>query len=216
DPGEQVARSLQEILEDYRAYPFDSRMTGFKKNLLGRLTDHFQDKGPLDLKTFETLFDLLLGLNMYPGAMDLASHAVHQGPQEYFLHYFLAQAQWLNKDQSEAKRNYAMALLYFPDGTMQKRIVHGQLGKLVEDHGIAMGAAFGRLYEILPPIPIKDGIRFRDQEHQNATECYQLLEGLSKTMLDGDQRANVQFRKQLKERAPDLFDAYMRRLHLWK
>src|SRR5690606_32129847 len=51
---------FQEILEVFMGHPFDPRMTGFKKKLLGSLTDHFQDKVSLDFKTFETLFNLLL------------------------------------------------------------------------------------------------------------------------------------------------------------
>ncbi len=209
DHGSQY---ISGFLEDYLAYPFDSRMTGFKKNLLGYLTDIFQQSTALDPKTFETIFDLLLDLEMFQKSENLASHYVNQRPEKHFLLYFLAQAQWLNNNKTEACNNYARALLYFPDRTLKNRVMHRQLKMFVNSHGLEMAPVFGRLYEILPYMPIEDEIHPLNKQHRNAIQSYLLLQKLLKSMYTNDHKGNIQYRKQLKEQAPILFDAYLRRL----
>ena len=206
------SHNVSGFLEDYLAYPFDSKMTGFKKNLLGHLTDIFRYNTALDLKSFITIFDLLLNLKMFQKSENFASHYVKQRPEKYFLLYFLAQAQWFNKNKADACGNYARALLYFPDQTLKKRIMHRQLKKMAHVHGLEMAPVFGRLYEILPYVPINDEIHPLNQPHQNAILSYHLLQKLSKSMYNNDNKGNIQYRKQLKELAPVLFDAYLYRL----
>lgn len=98
-------RTAQENLEDFIGYLFESKMTGFKKKLWGPLVDRFQEKGPLDLKTFETLLDLLLELKIYQWTVNLACETSSLPPQKYGLMSLLAQAQRRNKDRTDARSN---------------------------------------------------------------------------------------------------------------
>ncbi len=211
-PSEHDNQFVSEVLEAYMEYPFDSRMTGFKKKLLENLVHIFQHKCTLDLNTFETIFDLLLDLKMYPNSKNLASHYVQQLPKKYSLLYFLAQAQWLNKNTTEACCNNARALLYFPDRKLKNRIVHGQLEQFVDAHGMEMAPVFGQLYEILPEVLLNDGIQPLNKLHQNAIRSYLLLHKLVKTENIDNHKAQIQYRRQLKKQAPILFEAFMRRL----
>ncbi len=215
-PSEHDNQFVSEVLEAYMEYPFDSRMTGFKKKLLVNLASIFQHKCVLDLNTFETIFDLLLDLKMFHNSENLALHYVQQLPKEYFLLYFLAQAQWLNKNTTEACCNYARALLYFPDRTLKNRIMHWQLEQFVDAHGLEMAPVFGRLYEILPQVPLNDGIQPLNKLHQNAIRSYLLLQKLFESRNNHDHKANIQYRRQLKEQVPILFEAFMRRLKQWE
>ncbi len=202
---------VSKVLKAYIKYPFDSRMTGLKKKILGHLARIFQEKFALDLNTFETIFDLLLDLKLYPDSENLASHYVRQLPKEYFLLYFLAQAQWFNKNKSQACGNYASALLYYPDPRLKNRIMHEQLQKIVRTYGMEMAPVFGRFHEILPFVPIGDDVHPLNLIHQNALQSYPLVQKLLNSGSRHD-KANIHYRMQLKEQAPILFEAFMHRL----
>lgn len=211
-PADDSLPYIQEILEAYLIYPFDSKMKGFKKNVLGHITDVLQTNGLWDPEIFETIFELLLKHEMYQKAEGLASHYVEQRPKDFDLLYFLAQAQCLNRNQSQACRNYARALLFYPDRNLEHRIVHGQLRSLVQTHGLEKAAVYGRLYDILPHLFLEGGPEIRDGRHEHAIQCYELVQKLSDTRYNNEHQANIQYRKQLKEIAPDIFEVYMLRL----
>lgn len=124
-PSERGNQFVSGFLESYLEYPFDSRMALFKKTLLAHLAHILQHTSSLEVKTFETIFDLLVDLKMYRESENLASYCVKQLPETHSLLYCLAQAQWLNKNTTEACGTYARALLYFPDRTLKNRMVHG-------------------------------------------------------------------------------------------
>lgn len=204
--------SIQGILDTFMAYPFDSRMKGFKKNLLGHITDAFQLHCTWDPNQFETIFDLLLKHEMFPKAESFASHYVGQRPKDVGLLYFLAQAQCLNSNHSQACHNYARAMIFNPDRNLEHRIVHGQLRSLVRAHGLEKAGVYGRLYDILPHLYLEDGPEIGDGRHEHAIQCYGLVQKLSDTRYNNEYKANIQYRKQLKEMAPDIFEVYMLRL----
>ncbi len=204
--------STRGILDSFTAYPFDSKMKGFKNNLLGYITDLFQVQCAWDPNQFETLFDLLLKLEMYPKAESFASHYVEQMPKDIGLLYFLGQAQCLNRNHSQACRNYGRAMLFHPDRNLEHRIVHEGLSSLVQAHGLEKAAVYGRLYDILPYLSLTDGPKIWDERHGHAIQCYELVQKLSDTQYNNEHKANIQYRKQLKEIAPDIFEVYMLRL----
>src|SRR5690606_14494941 len=148
----------------------------------------------------------------YPKAEGFAALYVEQRPTDHGLLYFLAQAQCLNRNHSQACRNYARALLFYPDRNLEHRIVHEQLSSMVKAHGLEKAAIYGRLYDILPYLSLEDGPEIRNGRHESAVQCYQLIQELNDSQFNNDQGANIQYRKQLKEIAPDIFEVYMLRL----
>ncbi len=71
-----------------------------------------------------------------------------------------------------------------------------------------MAPAYGWLQNVVPLISLSDEIEICNSEHRKALECYRLLLGANKALLNHHQALSVQIRKQLKALAPDFFAGY--------
>ena len=203
---------ISEFLEDYTQYHFSPRMKELRKGLMGYVANLIEHEPEPQMNYMETTLDLLMDLEEYQKMESLASHYVKQlqnGAENHALFYFLAQAQCLNGNKSAGCSTYARALLYYPDKTFVNRIEHIKSEKLIHSQGMEMAPAYGRLYGILPYIPINDEIQPLSDKHQHAIQSYLLLQKVLKSMNNDD---NIHHRRQLKELAPALYQAYLRRL----
>lgn len=208
--GNIVSRSryMAVLLEDFSHYPFTPGIRKFKMALLNYLADRITGDADTDIKNRETAFDLLLSIHDYQKAENLAALSVTQFPEQPFFLYLLAQAQWLNGNKTEARRNYAHALLYHPDQFSGHRIEPEPLKKLIAFHGPAMAPAYGWLRNILPPIPLADIIKTAGMEHYHAIQSYRMMQQADESLKNNDIKSGIHFRKQLKEQAPDLYEEY--------
>lgn len=215
-PGSQVhsgaAASLSQhiagLLADYSHYSFTPQMAGFKKALLGHIVGLLHHETDMDLNDMETAFDLLLGIDDFQTAEDLISHGIKQHPEKRLLLYLLAQAQWLNGNRSDANNNYVRLLFYHPDKVMDNRIENKKLKELIHSCGPEMAPAYGWLRNILPFVPPADEIPACDEEHDKAIKSYRLLREANRSMNNNDMKSYVQYRKQLKELTPALYEEY--------
>ena len=73
-----------------------------------------------------------------------------------------------------------------------------------------MALAYGLLQNTMSLIHLPGEIEIYDDEHRKTIECYLLLLGANKAMLNNEKKLSVQLRKQLKALAPDLFAEYFR------
>jgi len=208
--GNTVSRSryMTVLLEDFSHYPFTPGIRKFKKALLNYLADRIIREVDTDVKNMETAFDLLLGIDDFRKAENLVSQYKRQFPENHGFLYLLAQVQWLGGNKTEARNNYARALLYHPDQFSARRIESGPLKKLIESYGPAMAPAYGWLRDILPSIPLAGIIKTPDMEHDHAIQSYRLMHQADESLKNNDMKSSIYFRKQLKELAPDLYEEY--------
>ena len=208
--GNTLSRSryMAVLLEDFSHYPFTAGIRKFKKALLNYLADRISREADTDVKNMETTFDLLLGIDDFRKAENLVSQYKRQFPENHGFLYLLAQAQWLNGNKVEARSNYARALLYHPDQFSARRIEPGPLKKLIESYGPAMAPAYGWLRNILPSIPLTGKVKTEGIEHGRAIMCYRLMQQADESLKNNDTKSRIQFRKQLKEQSPELYEEY--------
>lgn len=208
--GNTVSRSryMAVLLEDFSHYPFTPVIRKFKKALLNYLADRIIREADTDVKNMETAFDLLLGIGDFQKAENLVSQYKRQFPENPAFLYLLAQAQWLNGNKIKAKSNYAQALLYHPDQFSARRIEPGPLKKLIESYGPAMAPAYGWLLDILPSISLAAEVKTHDTEQDHAIQSYRLIQQADESLKKNDMKSSIHFRKQLKEKAPALYEEY--------
>jgi len=207
-PGNTESRSgyMTELLEDYTSYPFTPMIRKFKKALLNYFAGQINQT--TDMNNLETAFDLLLAVNEYQKAATFVSEFIMEYPEMYWLLYLLAQAQWLHGNKTEALGNYARALLYYPDTSLENRIESGPLKNLIHLCGLSMAPAFGWARNILPLVVFTDIVKPADKQHEHAIKSYQLMQQAEESLKNNDKASSIHFRKQLKEFAPDLYEAY--------
>lgn len=208
DATASFSQHIAGLLADYSRYSFTPQMAGFKKALLGHIVDLLHHETDMDLNDMETAFDLLLGMDDFQTAEDLISHGIKKHPKKRLLLYFLAQAQWLNDNRSDANNNYVRLLFYHPDKIMDNRIENKKLKELIHSCGPAMAPAYGWVRNVLPFVPPADEIPACDEEHHKAIKCYRLLWEANRSMNNNDMQSCIQYRKQLKELTPALYDEY--------
>jgi hypothetical protein len=199
---------IDSLLAAFVHYPFTPQMNVVKKALLAHIVSLFDKEATMVLKNMETAFDLLLESNDLQIAEDLILQCIAQHPVNRLLLYPLAQIQWLRGKRSEANFNYATVLLHHPERLEVNRIENKKLKEIIDLRGAAMAPAYGWLQNAVPLIHLPDEIEIYDDEHRKAIECYRLLLGANKAILNNEKKLSVQLRKQLKTLAPDLFAEY--------
>ena len=199
---------INALLSAYTHYPFNRQIEPLKKALLVHIAGLFFNEAGIDLNVMEIAFDLLIESGDIERAEGLVSYSTSRLGEKPLLLYMLAQTQWQNGDRSKANNNYIKLLLHHPDRVEFNRIENKKLQELINLHGTAMAPAYGWLQNIVPVIHLPDEIEIYDEDHRKAIECYRLLLGANKAIMNNDKKLSVQLRKQLKALAPDLFAAY--------
>ncbi|MEO8960851.1 MAG: hypothetical protein ABI325_03155 [Ginsengibacter sp.] len=204
------SEQIDSLLTAFVHYPFSRQMNAFKKALLSRIVSLLYAEEAMDLKNMETAFDLLLAMDDFQNAEKLVSQSISQHPGKLLLLYLLAQVQWISGNRSEANNNYAALLLYHPDRIEFYRIENEKLQELIQTYGAAMTPAYGWLHNVLPLVSLPEEIEIQNDEHCNALECYRLLLGSNKALLNNERNLSAQYRRELKTLAPDLFGEYFK------
>lgn len=204
--------SIAEILKDFSEYHFTRLITEFKKTLLRYITNLLKDVENFNLANVEFTFDLLLKTGDFQNAEELILEYLERCPEKYHLLYLLAQAQWCKKNKTEARINYAKALLYFPDKKYFARIVPDDLKKIIDYSGPEMAPSYGWLRDVLPIISITDDIKFKDEKHAQAIKTYHLMAQAIEHEKSNDLNQKTHSRKELKKQDPELFKEYFQKV----
>ncbi len=212
DTTEICTATISLLLEDFIGYPFPSLMIVLKKTLLLYICELLKNTEDYHLGNIETAFDLLIAMHHFQEAEELISTCMILHPEQYKLFYYLAQAQWHKMNKRDSRINYAKALLHFPDKKILERIEPEELKEIIHYHGIAMAPAYACIAEILPLISLGNEMTFIDAEHQIAIKSYKLLAQTFRAEQNADLGLRIEYRKQLKEHCPDLFNAYFHKI----
>ncbi len=122
----------------------------------------------------------------------------------------LADIQWILGKFPEAGQNYLKALLVNPGEIRPEKTENKTLAAIIKKYGTEMAPAWGWIYSQLPLT------EFKENESCEITKrglyaCY-LLSMAEKSMKQNNVKQMVDFRKLLKEKEPELFDAYFEQL----
>ncbi len=194
-------------------YPFKESwgMQLFRASLIDYLIKRMRQSGIFYLTEEVCLSDLLLERERYEAAeLTLKKHLEEEGHQP--LRYRLAQVQWRTGNQKEANKNVVLAFLHDPVNLPFTRIENEETRQLVRMYGGEMAPAYGWIEGKLPLIRIPDSILPLSERHARAVSCYRLLRSAEKAVRKKEMEKCVYYRKQLKEEAPELYDAYFRLL----
>ena len=71
-----------------------------------------------------------------------------------------------------------------------------------------MAPAYGWLRNILPSIPLAGIVKTPDMEQDHAIQGYRLMQQAHESLKNNDIKSSINFRKQLKEQTPDLYEEY--------
>lgn len=186
-------------------------MQRLRSALISRLVAMMREANTFYVNTQVCLADLLLELGKNNEAEEALIDQLTCEPDPGALGRFrLAQIQWLNGNLTEAKKNYSLALLLAPANVPLNRIESGELKDLIETHGPGMAPAYGWVSGALPlvRIPTAAGESAVSETHCKALTCYRLLRKAEEAAKNNDLDACVEYRKQLKETDPDLYDRY--------
>jgi hypothetical protein len=204
--------NIRDFLKDYQQYPFTRLLTGLKKTLLTRLADFMCMQQSPDWEDIEKSFDLLLGVKEYQKAVDFILAYINQNKEKCHLLYFLAQAQWMNKDKAEANDHYILALLHQPDKLFLDRIENQKLVSVINNYGAALAPAYALALHMVPFVPVVKEVKFIDNDHAAAMESLNLLREVNKAFVHKDDKLLLKYRKKLKTQNPSLFQVYFNQL----
>jgi hypothetical protein len=207
---ESQAGYIEDFLMDYGRYPFSPGMTGLKKRLLLYILSLMQDEPAITAGLAETAFDLCLSLKEYGQAENLVNIFNRNNPKNRISQCLLAQAQWLQENFYDAGRNYAQALLRYPDALPISRIENRALRDLILTVGPELAPAYALIRNILPATDLTGEIIAGNPVHQKALRSYRLLTEAQEALNRNDMKASVNFRKQLKALEPELYNEYFK------
>lgn len=204
------SEQIDSLLTAFVHYPFTPQMNVLKKTLLAHIVSLLHAEEAMDLKNMETAFDMLIAMDDSQNAEELVSQSISQHPKSPLLLNLLAQAQWLSGNRSEANNNYAALLLYYPDSVEFNRIENKKLLDLIHTYGSAMAPAYGWLQNAVSLVSLTDEIEIQNDIHRKAIECYRLLLGSNKALLNNERSLSAQYRRELKTLVPELFAEYFK------
>lgn len=200
-----------EIYKKFSDYDF-ANLSGIRQfqNALHRaMTNRMLETGHFYIdKENKTSADLLMELGRYEKAEELVLLQMERDPEDNHLYYCLAEIQWKNYKQGEAKKNYARGLLYDPCRLPYGRLVYKKLSDLIDTEGPEMAPAFGWVRGILPLVYLRNDLDCCSNQHRHAVDCYRLLWSADKALQKRNMDACIEYRKELKAKAPSLYDEY--------
>lgn len=202
--------SIDNIYEKFRRYDFGQvpGLQQFKHALLKHITNEMLATDRFYLNDNKIVPDLLLELQHDKKAEEVVTQNMEKHPDDSQLTYFLAQTQWKNNKQGEAKKNLARALLGNPCNIPYERIEYKGLITLIEKVGAEMAPAFGWVRNILPLISLPQEIKICSEAHRRAIKSYRYLYLADKAAVNNNRTRRLDYRKKLNEQAPDLYEEY--------
>ena len=146
---------------------------------------------------------LSLQLGDYETAEQQLRQLIESFPEDGLLYGYLADTLWMQQRRELANSLYALALLLGPELMVNHPVCNRRLATLIADHGAALAPIYGYLGGVVPLV---------EQEIAEATEAtaiYALLRQTERARYRGDHAAMVTGRKQLRQLAPEVFNAYL-------
>jgi hypothetical protein len=200
-----------EIYKKFSDYDFAnvSGIRQFQNALLRAITNRMLETGHFNIdKENKTSADLLMELGRHKKAEEVVMLQMERDPADNHLCYCLAEIQWKNNKRGEAKKNYARGLLYDPCRLPYDRLVYKKLSELIDAEGPEMAPAFGWVRGILPLVYLRNDVESCSNRHSHAVDCYRLLWAADKALQKRNLDSCIEYRKQLKAKAPTLYDEY--------
>ena len=202
--------SVNQFLFEYQQYQFTPLMAS-TRNALVRFAARSLTETPVsNMETMEVIFDLFLSLKDYSGAIDFLTNLTDRHPENHTLLYYLAQAQWLDGNQSAANDHYLAAIIYHPEKSFLPKIINDHLLKLIESYGMENTPAYGWILGRVPLVHLKEDILERDEKHARALRCYKLLKLAHNSSEQNDKNSRIQFSKQLKLENPEMYQLFFK------
>ena len=200
-----------EIYKKFSDYDFAnfSGIRQFQNALHRAITKRMLETGHFYIdKENKTCADLLMELGRHKEAEELVLLQMEREPEDNHLYYCLAEIQWKSNKQGEAKKNYARGLLYDPCRLPDSRMVYKKLSDLIDAEGPEMAPAFGWVRGILPLVYLRNDLESCSNTHRHAMDCYRLLWSADKALQKRNMDVCFEYRKELKAKAPSLYDEY--------
>ncbi len=205
---------LSKLYEKFCQYPFgnnpglhqlqEALLEYFAERLIKEGRFYIHENGAQN----KTAADLLMKLRQYKKAEKITLQRIEEHPNDIQLMYLLAQIQWMNSQQGEAKKNYAKALLSNPCRVPFHRILYQSLHSLIEDVGADNAPAYGWVRGVLPLVPLDENLDACSEPHQRAVKCYRLLLEANRALKNKNIDACVKYRKKLNTEDPELYEEY--------
>ena len=164
---------------------------------------------------------LLLGQKKNPKShlqtIDLLKEARKAFPQDGQLCYLLAACYYQNKQNKDARQQYAKSLLFYPELT-EKILEQSapislpkEIKQLLHNQQPARAVALGTLQGIFQLIELPKDFSLVDAANQKALDSYQALFNTEKAAMSPAKNTSrlTACRKQLIETDPDLYKKYM-------
>ncbi|MBR9999530.1 MAG: hypothetical protein KFF73_11190 [Cyclobacteriaceae bacterium] len=205
---ELSSESVEELLEDYNRFHFTPEMAGLEKALLMYIAEMVLKVQGICFGSIENAFDFLIRKKEYGTAEKIISQYMDGHPEERYSLYLLAQVQWMQLNHNEANISYARAFICCPGKTPLARIENKKLNDLILAYGNFLAPAYGWIKNILPFVQIPELIVTENAEHASALESYRLLQEAHRALKKNDMTSCINYRKQLKLHAPELYDEY--------
>lgn len=132
-------------------------------------------------------------------------------PDDARLLLHLGNALFLQRRASEARVFYAKALLGSPAVMGAAGWEDGEVAALIRETGPQMAPVHGWLRGILPMVDV-DVQAAVDQGHERTLRVYRALLHAESARMKRDHRGMVEHRRFLKDTAPEILEAYLRRI----
>ncbi|MEX0772868.1 MAG: hypothetical protein WEB89_06770 [Balneolales bacterium] len=178
-----------------------------RKSLLDHLVSIMYDEHQFYITADVCLSDLLIELDRNDEAERVLTDQMKQEPGNN-IRFRLAQIQWVNGKRNKAKINYVLGLLLAPGNIFLDRIESPEIQETIDMHGPEMAPAYGWVNGALPLVRVPETVIAYSVTHRKALRSYQLLGMAEESARVKDAEACFNYRKKLKETAPDLYDVY--------
>ncbi len=202
--------TLENLFNSFQDYNFGRSLRRFRKALLLFFVEHFSMHSATKIFYFEKILDSLIEIGLFENAEKLMEIAIAKYPKTPLLFYGQAQSQWLSGNKNEATSNYLYVLLHYPQHVYPERIENLEIKEFLNHYLPAEIPAFAWV-GLRCPFVSTEGIIPINKEHQEIIEAYRLLQQAENAVVNKDKKYMF-FRKELLNRAPELFAEYFKLL----
>lgn len=206
----QPSESILFLFDKIQGYNF-FKGWGFKKfqsALLIHLIGLMEEQGRFYINKSAALSDLYEQIGNLEKAEKKLLDRLSSHPVDNHARFRLARLLWNSNLKGEAKRHYALSLLYDPQTLLYNFLECDNTAALISEFGPEMAPAYGWVKSIYPLHCVPDDITPVSENHSVALECYRLLRRAERSSKNNHLDACVEYRKALKERAPKFYEAY--------
>ncbi|MGF1669442.1 MAG: hypothetical protein ACFCU6_03265 [Balneolaceae bacterium] len=154
------------------------------------------------------LSDLYSEVNSIKMAEQVLTRQLSLDERDNNLRFRLAHIMWHNGLKGEAKKHYALGLIYNPVLVPRRYLSCSEISELINRHGPEMTPAYGWVDGIIPLLHSPEDIPAMNDAHRKALACYRLLTKAERASKNRNIDGCVEYRKELKKSHPGFYEAY--------